>query len=481
MSTDQSDCLIAKQGGIIGNCRIIEPLICRPLELSLLPPQRDGGIQPENPASQAPQANQGKLIPFPLQHKESCDKSLSMIGTIRTKEKCPRCNGKFQKEPLHCQECGTVPRRYFVDFYWKKQHKLYSDQDGYPLTSWDQALRLLTHIRYQIDRSIKSGGEIAFDPRDYVRGSRLALQFGNYVQAWLEERLEEVGQGRLSKGYLKSVESYLRNYLVPGFGSINIREIDDRKVEEFFRELPKRLKPKTVFNIIGILRKILRDAHRRRDIAQIPYFPRLELDESEILWLDEEDQARILEHLDNPMHRAYYLFMMKQGCRPGEARALRWERIDFRRSIVTIAAAMDLETYRERTKERDIRVLPLHPEVETALKALTRDLSGFVFAHEGKPIKAFTLYRLWKKVASKVGINVAPYQGTRHSAATQAINAGVDHKVIQKMLGHKDPRSTDKYARLLTERLKSFWKRDNPQTIPRDKKRKAKLLKFDKE
>ena len=63
---------------------------------------------------------------------------------------------------------------------------------------------------------------------------------------------------------------------------------------------------------------------------------------------------------------------MLQGCRPGEARALRWENVDFNKEIptpdgqiikgvITIRAAMDQEVYEERTKERDVRVLPMHP------------------------------------------------------------------------------------------------------------------------
>ena len=46
-------------------------------------------------------------------------------------------------------------------------------------------------------------------------------------------------------------------------------------------------------------------------------------------------------------------------------------------------------------------------------------------------------------------------QGTKHSGASQAINAGVELKVIQERLGHKDPRTTTRYLEGRTERLKS--------------------------
>ena len=45
-----------------------------------------------------------------------------------------------------------------------------------------------------------------------------------------------------------------------------------------------------------------------------------------------------------------------------------------------------------------------------------------------------------------------------------AINAGVHPKVIQAFLGHKDARSTARYAHLRTDTLKEFW--DKPQSSP---------------
>jgi len=56
--------------------------------------------------------------------------------------------------------------------------------------------------------------------------------------------------------------------------------------------------------------------------------------------------------------------------------------------------------------------------------------------------------------------------------------AGVPLKVIQDMMGHKDPRTTARYMEVTTDRLKDFWNR--PQTVPGDKKGKAKLLNFKK-
>ena len=385
-----------------------------------------------------------------------------MVGKIRTLEKCPRCRGKFQGEPLRCLNCKITPTRYYLDLYWKKRHKLYSDQDGFVLTSWEQTSRFLAHIRYEVDREQKSKGKFTFDPRNYVKRDLKALRFEGYVLAWLERRQKEIDRGHLSRGYLRSVKSYATNHLISYFDAVNIREMNEGMIEDFRDQLPVSLATKTVANILGLLRKVLQDAHRRRDIERVPFFPKVEIGDPDIRWLDEEDQVKVLEYIVDPVRRAFFIFSFHQATRPGETRALRWEDIDFRRNQVTIRAAMDEEVYRPHTKERDCRKLPLHVEVRQALEALPRDINGFVFTFRGKPLNHKLIYKAWCRATAAAGIDVTCYQGTRHSGASQAVNAGVHPKVIQAFLGHKDARSTARYAHLNTDTLKEFW--DSPQS-----------------
>ncbi|MHB9071893.1 MAG: tyrosine-type recombinase/integrase [Desulfobaccales bacterium] len=283
----------------------------------------------------------------------------------------------------------------------------------------------------------------------------------------------------VSRGYLKGVESYARNHLLPFFEDMNIRDIEEGQLEDFRRQLPRSLSAKTVKNIFGLLNKILRDALRRRDIQRMPEFPKIKFETPPIKWIDEEDQELVLAEVHDPVYRALFLFLMKQGCRPNEARALKWDRVNFERNQVIINAAMDLGMFREHTKSRDIRRLPIHPDVRDALEAIpTRALSGYVFTYRGLPLNEKTVHKTWRRVTRAAGLDISLYQGTKHSGGSQAINAGVPLKVIQDMMGHKDPRTTARYMEVTTDRLKDFW--DRPQTVPGDKKDKAKLLNFKK-
>jgi integrase len=339
-----------------------------------------------------------------------------------------------------------------VDFSWPGhgQIKLYSDQHNYPLDSWERAHRLLTAIRYEIDQG-------KFDPKDYVTKKIKSFLFENYIAEWIKRREMEHARRHISKSYLTDIKAYSERFLIPFFGKMNIRDIREAHIEDFLNWLPEKLSTKTVRNILGILHKLLKDAYRRKDILVLPEFPKIEKTEPVTRWITEEEQQLVLAQMKDPVRRAFYLFLMKQGCRPGEARALRWEKIDFKKNLVIIDAAFDREEFRPFTKERDVRFIPLHSEVRKALLGLPRALSGWVFTYRGDHLTQWMASAYWRRAAKKAGIKVSCYEGTRHSLASQAINQGVSERVIGDFLGHKTLTSTRRYAKVQIETLKMVW------------------------
>ena len=404
------------------------------------------------------------------------DTSLCMKGSILTKEKCPKCGGNFQGKPLTCPGCGTAPRRYFLRLYSKSvgRLKIYSGQDGYPLDSWERAERLLNHIRHEIDLG-------KFDPRDYISHEVRGLRFDNYSEVWLSRREEEVQRQLLSHSYFKEVKAYFRRYFLPFFGSLSIRDIREAHLEDFKAQLPWHLSSKTIYNIMGVLRKLFQDAHRRKDILVSLRFPRIPLTEpvTHFLWPDE--QEAVLAQVKDQVYRIFYLFLMKQGCRPGEARALRWENVDLKNNLVTIAASFDRGHYRPFTKEREVRYLPLHLQVKEALLKMPRHISGYVFTNRfGRVLSSRRVEEIWRKAAAAAGVKATCYEGTRHSFASQAINRGVSQRKVGDFMGHRREESTRRYAKMKADSLREVWGEEMcPQSVPKGKKGKAKVLKFE--
>jgi len=60
-----------------------------------------------------------------------------------------------------------------------------------------------------------------------------------------------------------------------------------------------------------------------------------------------------------------------------------------------------------------------------------------------------SLRRVWHNACAAAGVpHIKLYEGTRHSAATEWKRQGADDRTLQKILGHADRRSVERYARL---------------------------------
>lgn len=88
------------------------------------------------------------------------------------------------------------------------------------------------------------------------------------------------------------------------------------------------------------------------------------------------------------------------------------------------------------TKNGSRRAIPVHPKLERLIKHL--------------PFTApkITLQRCWERARARVGLAHMHLHDLRHTTASEMINAGVDLYTVGAVLGHKDARSTQRYAHL---------------------------------
>ena len=87
------------------------------------------------------------------------------------------------------------------------------------------------------------------------------------------------------------------------------------------------------------------------------------------------------------------------------------------------------------------RAVPLHPRAQRLVQHL--------------PIKApkITLQRAWQRARVRAKLPHIRLHDLRHSAASEMVNAGVDLYTVGAVLGHRDARSTKRYAHLRPETL----------------------------
>jgi integrase len=78
---------------------------------------------------------------------------------------------------------------------------------------------------------------------------------------------------------------------------------------------------------------------------------------------------------------------------------------------------------------------------------------GLVFAKpDGRPVDPHDDWEEWKRICASVGVRAARVHDARHTAATLALEQGVDIRVVQVILGHSTLATTKRYTHV-TDRL----------------------------
>lgn len=156
--------------------------------------------------------------------------------------------------------------------------------------------------------------------------------------------------------------------------------------------------------------------------------------------------------------------MAYAGLRPGEVVALQVKHVVIAEKRILIRRTLTIDVNGKAIfgppKHGERRDVPIAPHVLTVLTVLTEGRAPddpLVTSTLGKPVNVHNWRsRVWSTAVTASGLdgrNLTP-KSLRHTAASRAIEAGADVKVIQRMLGHADASLTlNVYGHLWPDRL----------------------------
>ncbi|WP_150608997.1 site-specific integrase [Pandoraea cepalis] len=105
------------------------------------------------------------------------------------------------------------------------------------------------------------------------------------------------------------------------------------------------------------------------------------------------------------------------------------------------------------TKNGLPRLVPIHPRIAACARSLKQ------------ATPKITIQRAFERARRDVEMSHLHFHDLRHSAASALVNAGVDLFTVGRILGHRDTRSTQRYAHLAVASLASAVKKTE-QKIP---------------
>ena len=164
-----------------------------------------------------------------------------------------------------------------------------------------------------------------------------------------------------------------------------------------------------------------------------------------IKYLSQGELKKLLEYVKKRNFRDFLILFLsyRHGLRASEVQKLKIENIDFERRKIFI----------HRLKHGFSGEHPLGDDEVRYLKKYLKgkDKEGVLFmSRNKKPISRFTLDKMFKKYCEEVGIpkDKRHFHTLRHSIAVHMIEAGIDVRIVQDFLGHRDIRSTTIYTHI---------------------------------
>lgn len=160
------------------------------------------------------------------------------------------------------------------------------------------------------------------------------------------------------------------------------------------------------------------------------------------------------------MMRAMILIAVDSGMRAEEIRALRWEEIDFDRSLINLSwdRTKTRKARSPRLSERAIEAIRLLPVVEG---------SPYVFARRSTllPFTSARVHQLWREISANAGLKAAAgdtrvhFHDLRRSAITRMVKIGIPLIVAMRAAGHSSASETWRYTSVSDDQLDDMKRR----------------------
>ena len=263
-----------------------------------------------------------------------------------------------------------------------------------------------------------------------ARYRSLLLVFNGYFQNYFPATIDDIG---LIKGrYIKECFEHL---LAVGHNG----KIWDKKTVNLFRE-----------TVSAMFRYALnQDYIEKNPVRETNKYPTKE--KAGDLYFRDDELKSIWKVLD-PFWVDPLKFIIHTGLRSGEMSNLIWAHVDLVGSPSTIKVA---STGEWQTKTGKSRTIPLN---DTALEIIRQQVgkdANYVFVSKrGNRINSRSPLKVLKTALKELGLEGDVHK-LRHTFASRLVMGGETLYTVQELLGHSDIKSTQIYAHLSPEHLKS--------------------------
>ncbi len=266
----------------------------------------------------------------------------------------------------------------------------------------------------------------------------------------LMERFMEEHSPKVSENTRKSYSVYLK-HLDKFFGDSQLNSISPKTISRYKAlRYEQGIKPSTINRERSMLSKAFNLAVNEWEwlnFNPVSRVPKEKENNERDRWLSEDEENRLFQYLPDWL-ADIVAFDLHTGLREDELLSLSWSRVElFRRCIVI-----------KDDKEKKPKTIPLNRKALDILerKCKVRSIKTDIVFHSATftKINNSNLVREFKKALKKAEIEDFVFHDLRHTFATRMVQRGIDIYKVSRLLGHKDVKTTMRYAHHSPESLR---------------------------
>lgn len=260
------------------------------------------------------------------------------------------------------------------------------------------------------------------------------------LNEWLKNWYELYKVPKLSKSSLYGIKTYIK-HLPKTLLNKKLTALTTIELQEFLQTLKT---DRTRESVGGVLKDALNKAYQTKLIKFNPFLavelPKAKRQQKQVL-----SKTQIIETLDffndKPIE-LYIRLLLLTGMRRAEAINLKASDINFKNKTLLIRGTKTKDSY---------RLFPINNDLQALLKKLSPGTDEKVFNFT----KDYATKQFYK-LAKEKGWQNTSLHSLRHTFATQCLEAGLDLKTTQSLLGHSSIKMTaDTYTHISNEFLQS--------------------------
>jgi len=258
---------------------------------------------------------------------------------------------------------------------------------------------------------------------------------------------------RFHKRSWKDDDNKLKADILPAFGERRLNEITSKEIQVYLEKIKTRTSGSCSNRHRSLWSKIFSTAllwsvfEGANPCARIPKFPE---STGRLRYLDHSEIKRFLEVLDGygvNVSALLLKFLLFTGLRLGETKRLKWE--DF-------SADGAIHIRMENAKSKKSRYVQLNSMAKDVLENLEQlRVNPYIFPGLKPGSHIINPKKLFNTVKAKAQLDDVCIHTLRHTFATLSIAAGTDLYVVQSQLGHANYKTTQRYAHISPQRIKT--------------------------